>query len=70
MYMRIARASALLLSILMVAGLPASAQSASAAPNKPPISIDEFMNATDILGARISPDGKAVVISTALRLAA
>jgi len=48
----------------MCAGFPANAQSSPAAPNKPPISLDEFMNATDILGARISPDGKAVVIST------
>jgi dipeptidyl aminopeptidase/acylaminoacyl peptidase len=63
--MRSTPASALLLSILMVAGLPAGAQSSPAAPGKPPISLDEFMNATDILGARISPDGKGVVISTA-----
>ncbi|WP_158789820.1 prolyl oligopeptidase family serine peptidase [Granulicella sp. L46] len=63
--MRSTQASALLLSILMVAGLPTNAQTSPAAPSKPPISLDEFMNATDILGARISPDGKAVVISAA-----
>jgi dipeptidyl aminopeptidase/acylaminoacyl peptidase len=63
--MRSTQASALLLSILMVAGLPTSAQTSPAAPSKPSISLDEFMNTTDILGARISPDGKAVVISTA-----
>ena len=63
--MRSTQAPALLLSILMVAGLPAGAQTSPAAPGKPPISLDEFMNATDILGARISPDGSAVVISTA-----
>lgn len=61
--MRSTPASALLLFILMVAGLRAGAQNSPAAPGKPPISLDEFMNATDILGARISPDGKAVVIS-------
>jgi len=49
----------------MVAGFPARAQNSSATPDKPRISLDEFMNATDILGARISPDGKAVVVSTA-----
>ena len=63
--MRNAQVSILLLFILMVAGFPASAQSSPAATDRPPISLDEFMNATDILGARISPDGKAVVISTA-----
>ncbi len=63
--MRSTHASALLLSFLIVAGLPASAQSSLAAPNKLTISLDEFMNATDILGARIAPDGQAVVISIA-----
>jgi dipeptidyl aminopeptidase/acylaminoacyl peptidase len=63
--MRWTQASAFLLSILMVAGFPARAQNSSATPDKPRISLDEFMNATDILGARISPDGKAVVVSTA-----
>ncbi len=31
---------------------------------KPTISLDEFMNATEILGARISPDGSAAIIAT------
>jgi dipeptidyl aminopeptidase/acylaminoacyl peptidase len=30
----------------------------------PPISLDEFLNTTDITGARISPDGTAAVIGT------
>ena len=32
------------------------------AQNKPPISLDEFMNAAEIRDARISPDGSAAVI--------
>lgn len=32
--------------------------------NKPPITLDEFLNTTDIAGARISPDGTAAVIGT------
>jgi dipeptidyl aminopeptidase/acylaminoacyl peptidase len=31
---------------------------------KPPITLDEFLNTTDIAGARISPDGTAAVIGT------
>jgi dipeptidyl aminopeptidase/acylaminoacyl peptidase len=34
------------------------------AQTKPLITLDEFMNATEIRGARISPDGSAVVIAT------
>ena len=34
------------------------------AQNKPPITLDEFMNATEIHSARISPDGSAVVVAT------
>ena len=60
--MQIARASAFLLAVLIAAGRPTAAQTSS---TPQPISLDEFMNATDILGARISPDGNAVVISTA-----
>src|SRR5271170_6288843 len=33
-------------------------------PGKPPITLDEFLNTTDIAGARISPDGTAAVIGT------
>jgi len=32
--------------------------------NKPPITLDEFLNTTEIAGARISPDGTAAVIGT------
>jgi dipeptidyl aminopeptidase/acylaminoacyl peptidase len=38
---------------------------AGRAQDKPVITLDEFMNATDIRDARISPDGSAVVIATA-----
>jgi dipeptidyl aminopeptidase/acylaminoacyl peptidase len=31
---------------------------------KPPITLDEFLNTTEIVGARISPDGKSAVIGT------
>jgi dipeptidyl aminopeptidase/acylaminoacyl peptidase len=48
----------------MGASFTARAQSPSVVQKKQPISLDEFMNATEILGARISPDGAAVVIST------
>ena len=58
------RASAFLIFVVMIVALPADAQRSPATQDKQPISLDEFMNATDILGARISPDGKAVVIST------
>jgi dipeptidyl aminopeptidase/acylaminoacyl peptidase len=37
---------------------------AAGAQNKPVISLDEFMNATEIRDARISPDGAAAVIGT------
>ncbi len=37
---------------------------ASRALEKPPITLDEFMNATEIRDARISPDGSAAVIAT------
>jgi dipeptidyl aminopeptidase/acylaminoacyl peptidase len=60
--MQIARASAFLFAVLIGVGRPTAAQTSS---TPQPISLDEFMNATDILGARISPDGNAVVISTA-----
>jgi dipeptidyl aminopeptidase/acylaminoacyl peptidase len=34
------------------------------AQSKPPITLDEFMNATEIASARISPDGTAAVVAT------
>jgi dipeptidyl aminopeptidase/acylaminoacyl peptidase len=37
---------------------------APAQAGKPPITLDEFLNTTDIAGARISPDGAAAVIGT------
>jgi hypothetical protein len=37
---------------------------ASAQAAKPPITLDEYLNTTDIVGARISPDGTAAVIGT------
>jgi dipeptidyl aminopeptidase/acylaminoacyl peptidase len=37
---------------------------AIAQTNLPPISLDEFLNTTDITGARLSPDGTAAVIGT------
>ncbi len=63
--MRFARTPVYLLLVLFGAISVAGAQNSSSATVKPPISLDEFMNATDILGARISPDGRAVVVSTA-----
>src|ERR1700733_6052179 len=62
--MRIVRVSALLLSSLIGSVFTADAQSTPTTQTKPPITLDEFMNATEILGAKISPDGAAVVIST------
>jgi dipeptidyl aminopeptidase/acylaminoacyl peptidase len=46
------------LSSLLILSLTATAQ------NKPPITLDEFLNATDISSARIAPDGSAVVVAT------
>jgi dipeptidyl aminopeptidase/acylaminoacyl peptidase len=62
--MRITSPSGCLGSFLLCVVVLSPAQGTLAQPRQP-ISLDEFMNATDILGARISPDGKAVVISTA-----
>jgi dipeptidyl aminopeptidase/acylaminoacyl peptidase len=47
--------------LVVSAGLIASCVYAQ---SKPPISLDEFMNATEIRSARISPDGTEVVIAT------
>jgi dipeptidyl aminopeptidase/acylaminoacyl peptidase len=41
--------------------VPANAQAQSA---KPAITLDEYLNTTDISGARLSPDGSSVVIAT------
>jgi len=40
------------------------AQAAPSSAALPPITLDEFLNTTDIVGARISPDGNAAVIGT------
>ncbi len=37
---------------------------ASAQTTKPPITLDEFLNTTEIVGARLAPDGSAAVIGT------
>jgi dipeptidyl aminopeptidase/acylaminoacyl peptidase len=62
--MKILRVHIVLLSTLIGVSFVAGAQPASSAHSKPPITLDEFMNATEIGGARIAPDGSAVVIST------
>ena len=62
--MRNVRSTARLLSVLIGVACTAGAQSIPTTQKKPPITLDEFMNATEILGAKISPDGAAVVIST------
>jgi hypothetical protein len=54
--MRNVRSTALLLSVLMSAAGRTGAQSVAANQTKPPITLDEFMNATEILGAKISMD--------------
>jgi len=58
--MKIVYLDAVVLFALVGVPFTASAQT----PGKPPITLDEFMNATEITGQRISPDGSAVVIST------
>ena len=35
-----------------------------AQPSKPPITLDEYLNPTSIISARLSPDGTAAVIAT------
>ncbi|WP_263356008.1 S9 family peptidase [Acidicapsa ligni] len=40
------------------------AQSAPKAATLPPITLDEYLNTTDIAGARISPDGTSAIIGT------
>ena len=48
------------ISLFALAFLPLS----SIAQNKPAITLDEYMNATDVAEARLSPDGSAAVIVT------
>lgn len=62
--MRFVRVSSLLLPVLLGASFTATAQAPAQTQGMAPITLDEFMNATEITGARISPDGSAVVIST------
>jgi dipeptidyl aminopeptidase/acylaminoacyl peptidase len=50
--------------VLLFAGLVLSSFSLVAQTAKGPITLDEFMNATDITGAKLSPDGSAAVIAT------
>ena len=50
----------LLSPLLALASLPLAA----VAQTKTPITLDEFLNATDITSARVSPDGSAVVVAT------
>ncbi|MGA7155371.1 MAG: S9 family peptidase [Acidobacteriaceae bacterium] len=63
--MRFISAYVVVFSVLAGASISAGAQGVVAAHQKPFVTLDEFMNATEILGARISPDGSAAVISTA-----
>jgi dipeptidyl aminopeptidase/acylaminoacyl peptidase len=54
----------LLVGSLVFAAASTFLVAAQAQTGKPPITIDEFLNTTDIAGARISPDGAAAVIGT------
>ena len=51
-------------AVLLFAGLVLSSFSLIAQPAKGPITLDEFMNATDIREVKLSPDGSAAVIAT------
>jgi dipeptidyl aminopeptidase/acylaminoacyl peptidase len=51
-------------AVLIFAGLVLSSFSLVAQPAKGPITLDEFMNATDITEVKLSPDGSAAVIAT------
>ena len=53
-----------LLCALAFSPLATSAQAAHPPITPPPMSLGEFLNTTDITGARISPDGRAAVIGT------
>ena len=54
----------LLTGFLLGASFTAGAQSGPATGGKPAITLDEFMNATEVVRARISPDGLEAVIAT------
>jgi dipeptidyl aminopeptidase/acylaminoacyl peptidase len=62
--MKVLCAHTLLIFTLIGVSLAAGAQSSMSAHSKSPITLDEFMNATEITGERISADGSAVVLST------
>src|ERR1700722_18917705 len=51
-------------SVAMAATVMLQAATVMAQSNKPPITLDEFLNTTEIAGARLSPDGTAAVIGT------
>ena len=57
-------ASVVFLSILAITSVHATAQAAKPPTTLPPITLDEFLNTTEIVGARLSPDGAAAVIGT------
>jgi dipeptidyl aminopeptidase/acylaminoacyl peptidase len=50
--------------VLLFAGLVLASLSLVAQTAKGPITLDEFMNATDITQVKLSPDGSAAVIAT------
>ena len=56
--------SGVFLTILALAPAHATAQTGKPATALPPITLDEFLNTTEIVGARLSPDGTAAVIGT------
>jgi hypothetical protein len=53
------RAVLLLAGAMLLISIPTVAQ-----PSKDLITLDEFMNATEVKGAKLSPDGSAAVIET------
>lgn len=62
--MRLVGVAVLVIPVLLVASSTGIAQGAAKAESKPAITIDEFMNASEIESARLSPDGSAAVIAT------
>ena len=58
------KSSTIKLPLVFLGSTAIFAASAAALPDKPPISLDEFLNTTEIVGARLSPDGNAAVIGT------
>ena len=51
-------------AVLLLAGSLLGSLTVAAAQSKSVITLDEFMNATDVHGAKLSPDGLAAVIET------